>query len=306
MIFRILAPVSARSLPRALDGLRDVAALAKMRITLMVIFTASVGYSLAQPAAGAARPFSMLGGLLLVVAGANALNQWLERDVDARMQRTRSRPLPSGRMAPGAALAVGLIWSFSGLAVLLTLVNTTAAWLAALGLISYVLVYTPMKRVSPVALLVGAVPGAISTLVGWSAATESVGALGLALFAILFFWQVPHFLAITLFRRAEYERAGLRVLPVVRGEAFTERAIVFYTVLLAICAIAPVFLDNPTVTIGPLYAAVAILLNAGFLAAVLAQRRWDSRVAWARGVFLYSLIYLPALLGALVLDALFV
>lgn len=293
MIFRVLAPVEPRTFPRIAEFLRDIVALGKPRITALVVFTAAVGAAIA-PSTPRDHSYwaALLVGLAFTVAGANALNMWLERDVDALMARTASRPLPAGRLAPSVALATGVLWSACGLAILAAGVNGPATWLATAGVASYVLGYTPLKRVTPLALEVGAIPGAVSTLVGWAAATGSVDAPGVALFLILFFWQLPHFLALASFRRDDYARAGLRVFPVVYGERATRRQILLYAAILVGASTLPYWLGEARAP----YLVVAILLGAGFLSGAL----WPQ--FRARNLFLYSLVYLPALLAALVLD----
>jgi protoheme IX farnesyltransferase len=242
-----------------------------------------------------------LVGTALIVGAANALNMWWERDVDAKMSRTRSRPLPSGRMSPEVALAFGL-----GLAVISTpilfAVNVATGLLGLVALVTYVLVYTPLKPHTHLALFVGAVPGAIPPLLGWSASTGTVGAGGLLLFAVLFLWQVPHFAAIAIFRAEDYARAGLQVVSVQRGEGEARTMIAIYTVLL----VATSLLFLPFGLAGQWYTAVATLLGAAFIALALRglrvrSARFDSR-RWAKHVFAYSIPYLTLLLVALVSD----
>src|SRR5207249_1979750 len=161
------------------------------------------------------------------------LNQYLERDIDRLMARTRNRPLPAQRLDRRVALALGIALAALSIPILTWAGGTMTGLLAAIALTSYVLVYTPMKQVSPHALLVGAVPGAIPPLIGWTAAMGRPTLPGLALFGVLFFWQLPHFLAISIYRKEDYARAGFKVLPVVRGERVTRFAILGYTLLLA-------------------------------------------------------------------------
>ena len=173
--------------------------------------------------------------MALIVGGANALNMFIERDIDAHMTRTRLRPLPAGRMAPRPALVFGIVLSVAAVPILAFGVNALTALLAVLANVIYVLAYTPLKQRSHLALEVGAIPGAMPPLLGWTAAMNRVDGAALVLFAILFFWQLPHFHAIALFRREEYARAGLQVLPNVRGDDATKHAIVRYlAVLLAV------------------------------------------------------------------------
>jgi heme o synthase len=183
-----------------------------------VICTAAGGMWLAPGPRDAVRAVALLLGTTLVVGAANALNNWLERDVDARMRRTRDRPLPAGRLHPRVALALGLGLPAVALPALGWFTNGLTATLAALALFSYVVVYTPLKQRSPLALVVGAVPGAIPPLMGWTAVTGRLDAGGLALFAVLFCWQLPHFLAVSIYLQDDYARGGLRVFALEHGE----------------------------------------------------------------------------------------
>ena len=202
---------------------RDLFELTKPRVTSMVVVTAGGGLWVggADPSAGVVA--ATLAGTALAVASAGVLNCWVERDSDRLMARTRRRPLAAGRVSPRAGLLFGLALGALSLPLLWLGANLLAALLAQLALWSYVLVYTPMKRHSPDALVVGAIPGAIPPLIGGAAATGELGSGALALAAILFFWQVPHFLAIALRRRDEYAAAGLKVVPVVYGERAARR-----------------------------------------------------------------------------------
>src|SRR5579871_310059 len=210
--------VAARPRARAVPLARDLVALTKPRITALVLLTGAVGTCLAPGHAPAAKRLLALAGTALIVGAANALNMWWERDVDALMSRTRNRPLPAGRMSPDVALAFGLALAVVS-APMLFLVNVVTGLLGLVALASYVLVYTPLKRSTHWALLVGAVPGAMPPLLGWTATTGSIGLGGALLFVVLFLWQVPHFAAISIFRAGEYARAGLQVVSVQHGEA---------------------------------------------------------------------------------------
>ena len=280
--------VVVRSTRGSLSAARDVVALSKPRITLMVMLTALGGAWLAPSRVESPRMLWLVLGTALVVGGANALNMLLERDTDALMARTKDRPLPAGRLTPRAVLWFGLITSASSIPILGFGVNATTATLALLANLLYVLAYTPLKRRSHLALLVGAVPGALPPLMGWTAATASVDAGGLVLFAVLYFWQLPHFMAIALFRREDYERAGLVIMPSVRGEPATRRALVRYIAALvaASAALAPLHV------VGAAYLPIALGLGGAFLIVGLADvlRRTE-----ARATFHASLVYLVAL-----------
>lgn len=271
----------------------------------MVVLTSAGGFWLASgffgsdPLGELSRLAPLLGGSAMVVAGANALNMFLERDTDGLMTRTRKRPLPDGRLAPEVALAVGMILSAVSVPWLTFAVSPMTGLLAAVALVSYVMLYTPMKRTSPAALLVGAVPGAIPPLMGWSAVRGSVDAPGLVLFGIMFLWQVPHFLAIATFRREEYARAGMKVLPVVYGDRVTRHHVVRYLAALLLTSILLV----PFGVGGTLYLISALVLGGAFFAVGAWGLRKSAGTRWARGLFLMSLIYLCGLFAALTFGA---
>ena len=295
------APSGAAEPGRVLPFMRDLVALAKPRITLMVLLTGAAGMRLAPGRVGARSVLLWLVGTALIVGSANSLNMWWERDVDAQMVRTRNRPLPSGRMSAEVALAFGLTLAVVS-APMLFAVNLATGLLGLIALLTYVVVYTPLKRHTHLALLVGAVPGAIPPLLGWSAATGTVGAGGLLLFVVLFLWQVPHFVAIAIFRAEDYARAGLQVVSVQRGEREARTMIALYAVLL----VAASLLFLPLGLAGQRYAAIATVLGAAFLALCLRgirvqTARFDGK-RWARRVFAYSIPYLTLLLVALVSD----
>lgn len=279
--------------------LRDLIALTKPRITLLVVITAAGGAYLSPARLEPFRMAVLLLTMSMIVGGANALNCYLERDSDRLMKRTASRPLPSGRLAPAWGLLVGLGLGLSSLPILALLVNGLTAVLGAIALLSYVAIYTPMKQSSPTALLVGAVPGALPPLMGWTGATGSLDAPGLVLFAILFLWQIPHFLAISVFRKEEYERAGLKVLPSVKGLEVTKAQALFYGALL----IPVSLLLFPLRVAGVVYLASALALGVYFAASIARGIRADEPNAWARRVFVASLVYLTLLFAAIGVDA---
>ncbi|MGF1468113.1 MAG: heme o synthase [Sandaracinaceae bacterium] len=288
----------ARPDRRLADRLRDLVLLTKPRITFMVVLTAAGGMWLAPGAMAPARALGTLVALALVVSAASVLNCWLERDVDRHMSRTRTRPLPDGRLSPGLALGFGLGLGVLGVPLLTLASNPLTGALGAIALFSYVAVYTPLKRVSPIALVVGAVPGALPPLMGWTAATGELGAPGLVLFAILFFWQLPHFLAIALVREREYADAGIRVLPAVRGRRVT----VWHTVAWAALLLPVSLLLVPAGAAGGLYLVVATGLGLAFLAWAARGLAPEAGRPWAKRLFVASLAYLPLLLLGLALD----
>jgi len=292
--------VEARPRSRVIPVVRDLVALCKPRITMLVILTGAAGACLAPGRVATARLLLSLLGTTLIVASANALNMWWERDIDGRMARTRNRPLPAGRMSPDVALAFGV-----GLGVvatpLLFLVNGATGLLGLVALLSYVAVYTPLKRHTYLALLVGAVPGAMPPLMGWTTATGSIGLGGALLFAFLFLWQVPHFAAISIFRVDDYARAGLQVISVQHGQAAARHMIALWTVLL----VGSSLLFVPLGFAGNAYLTVATILGAGFLALAFRGARAGAKLdveKWAKRVFAYSIPYLSIVVVALLLD----
>jgi protoheme IX farnesyltransferase len=281
------APPHAQPRSRgALAIARDLVALTKPRITTLVLATGAAGATLAPGHVGARTLGLSLAGTALIVGSANALNMWWERDIDARMARTRNRPLPAGRLSADVALGFGLALAVVSVPMLF-MVNVATALLGLAALLSYVAVYTPLKRHTHLALLVGAVPGAIPPLLGWATVTGTVGLGGLLLFGVLFLWQIPHFAAITIFRAADYERAGLQVVSVQHGERAARQTIALYAVLL----VATTLLFVPFGLAGRYYPGAATALGAAFLALSLRGLRAGARFDVN--------IYLPALLVAL-------
>jgi heme o synthase len=298
----LLIEARAQERPRSqgMALVRDLLALTKPRITTMVLLTGAAGACLAPGRADVRTLLLSLLGTALIVGSANALNMWWERDVDALMTRTRNRPLPAGRLSPDVALAFGVALAAVSTPMLF-LVNVTTGLLGLVALVSYVAVYTPLKRHTHLALLVGAVPGAIPPLLGWSTVTGTVGLGGLLLFGVLFLWQVPHFAAITIFRAQDYGRAGLQVVSVQLGERGARRTIAVWTVLL----VGASLLFVPFGIAGRAYLVVAAVLGAGFLALAFRGQIGAARLdgpRWARRVFAYSIPYLVILLVALLLD----
>ncbi len=221
--------------------LRDYYTLTKPEVNLLILMTTSAGYYLASRG-----PFRIVGlintlvGTLLVASGTATLNQWMERVWDGQMRRTASRPLPSGRISSREALLFGLLLSITGGLYLLVAVNALAALLAVSTLLSYLLVYTPLKRKTPVCTLLGAFPGAMPTLIGWAGASAAINRQAWFLFAILFLWQFPHFLAIALMYRDDYSRAGYHMLPEFDQDArFTHAEIVGFSLLLILATMWP-------------------------------------------------------------------
>ncbi len=298
-VMKTAAPSGARPMP--LRAARALYELTKPGITRMVVLTAAAGYYLAAPTA-----FDVPGllhallGTALAASGSLALNQYAEREIDGSMGRTCGRPLPSGRLSAGAAALFGLLLSAVGLLYLIVFSNLLTAVLVALSILTYVLLYTPLKRRSWTATLVGAVPGALPVLAGWTAAHGSISAGGLALFAVLFLWQMPHFYALAWMYRDDYRRAGFRLLTVddANGDR-TVRHILGFTLALVAASALPTLLG----VTGTAYLIGAIVLGAGFywVARVFARQRTDRN---ALRLFLGSVMYLPALLILMVADRL--
>ncbi len=282
--------------------LADLVELMKPGITLMVVLTAGLGFLLAEAAAH--RAFSLLllvetlVGTGLVSAGGSALNHVLERDTDALMRRTAARPLPAGRLDPDAALLLGVVLGVAGLVYLALAVNLLTALLGAVALAGYVFVYTPMKRVSSLATIVGAIPGAIPPMMGWSAVTGGLALPAWVLFAILFLWQMPHFLAIAWLCRDDYERAGFPMLTVQDPAGRrTARQVLLYGAALVPVSLMPSVLG----LLGGVYFAGALALGLAYLAAgaAFARRRTTPGARW---LMFASILYLPAVLLAMLLD----
>lgn len=276
----------------------DLWALVKPRVTAMVMLTAAGGLWLAPGRMGAARAALALLGTGLIVGGANALNMYIERDVDKRVLRTRNRPLPAGRMEPIVALLFGLGLGLCALPALWLGANLLTALLGLLSFVLYVAVYTPMKQHSPLALTIGAIPGAMPPLMGWTAATGRLDAPGLVLFGILFLWQLPHFLAITLYRSAEFSRGGYRVIVNEKGPRAAKLRVVLY-----LAALVPVtLLLTPLRVAGPSYLWAAALLGSGFFAWGLYGLHREAGPRWARSLFVVSLFYLGLLFAMLAIS----
>lgn len=272
--------------------------LTKPGIVLWVMFTVGTGYYLASPrVAGDLRLFHALLATAFVAAGANTLNQVLERAADALMARTRARPLPAGRLRAGGALAFGLALVGSGLAYFAAFTNVTATACAAATVVLYVAVYTPLKRRSSLSTLVGAVPGALPILGGWAAAGRSLEPGAWALFGLLFLWQLPHFLALAWLYREDYARAGFKMLSVTDGHGATFRQAFLYGVALLPASVVPNLLGLT----GPLYLAGALLL-CGWLLWATARAARDERPAPSKRLFAATVLYLPALLALMVID----
>jgi protoheme IX farnesyltransferase len=273
--------------------------LTKARLTTLVLLTTAVGFYV-----GWRGPMNFtlmlhtLTATALVAAGAAALNQLLEREYDAKMRRTQNRPLPTGRLQPTTVALLGSVWAVAGLIYLTLAVNLLTCVIGAVTLIGYLFIYTPLKRVTWLTTAVGAVPGALPALMGWTAARGQLSGAGWALFAIVAFWQIPHFMAIAWIYRDDYARAGFKMLPVVEPAGHrTGRQAVSHSLALLFVSLCPFAFK----VAGPGYLAGALVLGMVFLWCAVQFSR-QLTVARARRLFLASILYLPLLLAVMVLD----
>jgi heme o synthase len=277
----------------------DYVELTKPRIVFMVLVTAFVGFYVgSERVPNYLRLLAMLFGTALAAAGTLALNQFVERDTDAMMERTRHRPIPDGRLLPREACWFGILLTVAGFIYLTLAVNPLSAWVTALITVSYLLLYTPMKRRSSLCVLVGAVPGALPPVIGWVAARGSLELDAWVLFAIMFLWQVPHTLAIARLYRDDYARAGIQFLPVIEPDGgSTSRQVISHCAALLAVSLLPTLLGLA----GPVYFFAAFFLGVGFLASGV-RLAIESTLPRARRLLFASLIYLPALLLVMALD----
>ena len=281
--------------------LADYITLTKPELTFLSVLTALAGVLLAS-----AGPipvgilFHVMVGTGLVGGGAGALNQLMERDYDGMMRRTEHRPLPSGRLLPWEVLIFGCGTTVAGIIDLAVFTNMLVAFIAVGTLVTYLFLYTPLKRITPWSTVVGGIPGALPPVIGWTAVTNEITVGACLLFAILFFWQMPHFFSLAWMYRRDYARAGYRMLAVLDPSGNrTSNHILGYTLLLLVASFVPGVLRFS----GAIYIGAAFLLGAGFIASGLQLRALRSNDA-ARRVFIASLIYLPVLLLIMVVDKL--
>ena len=284
-----------RSNPMSFSKLRDYCVLTKPEVNLLILMTTSTGYYLACRG-----PFSIDGllntliGTLLVASGTAALNQWMERARDGQMRRTANRPLPSGRLSARNAFCFGVSLSLAGGVYLAVLVNRLAAALAISTLLSYLLIYTPLKRKTPLCTLLGAFPGAMPTLIGWAGASARIDCHAWFLFTILFLWQFPHFLAIAIMYREDYTRAGYRMLPQCDLDSrFTRAEILGFIAILVVTTMLPI-VDRG----GPIYVTGMLLAGIFFLYYGTRLARSASKALASRVVHA-SVLYLPMVLGVI-------
>src|SRR5580700_8412060 len=283
--------------PQALASkLRDYYTLTKPEVNLLILMTTSAGYYLASR--GSFRITGLVNtliGTLLVASGTATLNQWMERVWDGQMRRTANRPLPAGRISSREAFLFGMLLSVAGGLYLAITVNLLSALLAVSTLLSYLLIYTPLKRKTPLCTLLGAFPGAMPTLIGWAGASNGIDRHAWYLFSILFLWQFPHFLAIALMYRDDYARAGYRMLPDFDLDSrFTRAEIVGFTVVLIVTTMLPMVSRG-----GPIYLA-SMLLSGAFLFYHVGKLTASGSKVLASRVLHASVLYLPVVLGIMV------
>ncbi len=280
--------------------LQDYAVLLKPRVMSLVVFTAAVGLLLAPGTITAETGLIAVICIAVGAGAAGAINMWYDQDIDLIMLRTQNRPIPAGRMDPREALIFGVALATGSVVTMTLLVNAAAAALLAVTILYYVFIYTIwLKRRTPQNIVIGGASGALPPMIGWVAVTGDIGLGAVALFAIIFLWTPPHSWALALFRRGDYEAAGVPMMPVVAGERSTKRQMLIYTVFMILATLAPVAIGMS----GLVYGAAAAALNVGF--AIHAWRVWkDTGDTAAKPMFLYSILYLFLIFAALLLDRL--
>ncbi len=307
-----LTPLGVEAVPLPLasyndSDVKDWIALLKPRVMSLVVYSGLIGLLVAPGHIHPVLGFTAVLCIAIAAGACGAINMWYDRDIDALMRRTRSRPIPAGRIAPNAALGFGVVLAIGAVIVMGIAINPMAAGLLALSIAFYVFVYTMwLKRRTPQNIVIGGAAGAFPPVIGWAAVTGSVSLYPLILFAIIFIWTPPHFWSLALFANEDYRRAGVPMLPVVAGAKATRRQIVLYTLLLVPVTLLPWFLGYA----GVVYAGAAAVLGAGFLVSVwrVARDVQDaagvslSNDAPARAAFKYSIAYLFILFGALAVD----
>ncbi len=284
---------------------RDYAELTKPSINRMCLLMTAGGMFLAPRtdsrfALGIGEAIAALLGTALAVASANALNMWLERHTDRLMRRTKDRPLAAKRISESGALAFGVGLGILATSILAVFSNLATTLLGLAAIVSYVGIYTPMKYRAPIALVIGAIPGAVPPLMGWTAVTGSLDLPGLLLFALLFVWQMPHFIAISIVRLRDYEAAGIRTVPGVRGLTNARVQALLWSILLVPTSVALAF----TAVAGPIYGVVALVSGLCFLGLTVAGFAREDVNRWAHRLFVASLIYLPVVIAGLTVDVL--
>jgi len=302
-------PEAVREAPEPRFRVTNYAVLLKPRVMSLVVFTAAVGLLLAPGAfvgasfgaPGALEPWTAVAAVLCIAIGAGAsgaINMWYDRDIDLHMLRTMNRPLPAGRLDPKEALIFGVVLSFGSVLLMAVMVNVMASALLAATILYYVFIYTVwLKRRTPQNIVIGGASGALPPVIGWAATTGDIGLGAVVLFAIIFLWTPPHSWALALFRRGDYEAAGVPMLPVVAGERETKKQMALYTALLIPATLAPVAIGMS----GALYGAAAVLLGIGF-ARHMARVWKDTEDKAAKPMFFFSILYLFLIFVALLAD----
>lgn len=282
----------------AKQWIRDLFALTKPRIVLFCVLMAWGGMVLVPESLTSVSVLSTLFGTAFAVGAANTFNMIIERKSDRLMRRTASRPLAAERLSPKTALVFGVLLCVGSFGILYKDVNALTAYLGLFAIASYSLIYTPMKQRSAASVVIGTVPGAIPPLMGWTAVTNNIDKTGLVLFAILMLWQIPHTLAISLYNKEDYARAGIKTVPFVLGDNVAKTQAIAYSLALLLASLLLV----PLGVAGSLYLFVALVLGSWFFIESVKGLRAESTDKWARGLFRVSLFYLPGLTLGLMLD----
>lgn len=286
--------VSSVAIPdKKISMIFDLFSLTKPRLSSLVIFTSALGMFLAPGEIGFWTGLISIVATSGLVGGACVINCWMEKDIDGLMERTKNRPLPSGRLSPGIALTLGLTLIIVCLSTIYFNSNPLTALLGLVATVTYVFLYTPMKKKTSWALFAGAIPGAIPPLMGWTTVTNSVGALGMVLFAILFVWQLPHFLSISMYHARDYDKADFKIFPTQIGFRNTIHKIAIYTFILFLTSLIPYYMGAANTDYRNL---IFLLGGAFFVFALLGYRQEEKTpesLQWARRYFYASLIYLP-------------
>jgi protoheme IX farnesyltransferase len=293
--------VSSVAIPnKKIEMIFDLFSLTKPRLSSLVIFTSALGLFLAPGEISFWNAFIAIVATSGLVGGACVINCWMERDIDKLMDRTKDRPLPSGRLQPGTALTMGLTLISVCLTTLFFITNPLTAMLGFIATVTYVFLYTPMKKKTSWALFAGAIPGAIPPLMGWTAVTNSFGPLGLALFAILFIWQLPHFLSISMYHARDYNKADFKIFPTQIGTQKTINRIAIYTFILFLTSLIPYYLGSANSDYRNF---IYLLGGAFFVFSLLGYQKKENTqelLQWARRYFYASLIYLPCVFVAMI------
>lgn len=280
--------------------LSDLFSLTKPRLSSLVIFTSALGMFLAPGQIQFWHAVIIICATSGLVGGACVINCWMEKDIDALMERTKNRPLPAGRLNPTVALVMGLTMICICLSTLLLICNPLTAFLGLVATVTYVFLYTPMKKKTSWALFAGAIPGAIPPLMGWTSVTNSFGALGIVLFGILFIWQLPHFLSISMYHAKDYNKADFKIFPTQIGTRNTIHKIAIYTFILGLISLLPFYMGAAN----SLYRNFVLLLGGTFfIFALLGYRKKENSselLVWARRYFYSSLVYLPLVFVGLI------